>query len=67
MCAFRSDRDWAAAVEGLLCELADQARALGGNALVGLELEADPYSERDGAPGLWVYAVGNCMQMRRAA
>jgi len=50
--------EWAKAELELFDKLRDTARMLGANSVVGLEIKADPFAERESRLGLHLHAVG---------
>lgn len=53
--------DWS--FRHLLNLLKEYGQRLGGNAVVGLEVTADPYHERDGVKGLRLDAIGTAAKL----
>lgn len=52
------EQEWEKAEMELLEALKDKAAALGANAVVGLEVHADPWAAPEGQMGLGLWAVG---------
>jgi uncharacterized protein YbjQ (UPF0145 family) len=53
------------AAQELFEALRDKARALGANAVVGLEVTLDPFARSEaGVGGIWLRAVGSAVNLR---
>lgn len=57
------ENEWLLAEEELLDLLARRAECLGANAIVGLELEADPFAEIGVLRGLRLHATGTAAKL----